>query len=586
MSLSTLDLIVIGTYCLLVLTIGIVLSRRASQNVEEYFLSGRSLPWWLAGTSMAATSFSVDTPLYVTALIREHGIYRNWEWWSWALGGGVAAFVFAPLWRRAKVLTDVEFTMLRYQGRAAKGLRIFRALYLAIPINCIAMAGVYLALKKVLFATVGWEGNGPIYLFGTIAVIYSLCSGFWGVVVTDLLQFFIALIAAVMIAAFALSAAGGFSGLQEGIASGAQGSSTLSFFPPGSSEGGLSPAWGGFFVFLFVSWWANQNADGGGKIIQRMSACKDERHAWMATLWFNIAHYVVRTWPWILAALATLVVFPDMTDPEMAYPRIIGELLPSGIRGFALVSLIAAFMSTIDTQLNWGASYLVNDLYRPTAAHLKLSPRYEVPVSWISVILVTGIALLIASEITSVKRNFHFLISFGAGAGSVYILRWFWWRVTPWSEISAMVVSALTSTALRLGFLVDFSTVHSDLRFPVTVLLVVGTSTVAWVGVTWILRAPDPRGLVGFYERVRPDGWWGPVRELVAPLEADASDGRVSWGLCDSVILAFSAGGLVLMLTIAPGFFFVGRPVAGAMALSLGGVLGGILAYRLRRKSR
>jgi Na+/proline symporter len=573
--------VVIGAYCLLVLGIGIVLARKASRSADDYFLSGRSLPWWLAGTSMAATSFSVDTPLYVTTLVRQHGIFRNWEWWSWALGGAMAAFVFAPLWRRARVLTDVELTLLRYSGWPAHVLRSFRALYLGLVLNGIGMASVYLALSKVLEGTLGWEGDGKLLLFGGIAVVYSLLSGFWGVVVTDALQFTIAFVASVVIAVFAVGAAGGLGSLAARVAAASpRGAETLSLFPSASASDGAPVL--AFLVFLTVSWWANQNADGGGKIVQRMSACKDERNAWLATFWFNLAHYALRTWPWILAALASIVLYPELADPETAYPLLIADLLPSGWKGFAIVSLVAAFMSTVDTQMNWGASYLVNDVYRPLARRLGVSSRHEIKVSWTAGALVTAFALLLTAGIDSVTRNFHFLIAFGSGAGSVYVLRWFWWRVGPWSEMAAMVTSGVVSTLIRTGCILPPDSVGEGLHFPLTMLLVVGASTVVWVGLTLLLPRPDPRTLVAFYERVQPGGAWGPVRELAAQ-GGEARELETTWSLGRAALLSLLAAALVLSLTLLPGAVLLGEGWIGSLALLLLALAsGGLLVRGLR----
>jgi SSS family solute:Na+ symporter len=511
MTLTLLDWALIVAYFLASLLIGIYYSRRGGKNVSEYFLSGRSLPWWLAGTSMVATTFAADTPLAVAGFVARNGIAGNWLWWNGAVGGMLTVFFFARLWRRAGILTDVEFAELRYTGHPAALLRGFRALYLGIPINCVIMGWVNLAMAKVLAVTMGYSRLTAVLLSLGITGFYSALSGLWGVVVTDFFQFVFAMAGTIALAVFALRLpqVGGIAGLRDKLPA-----DTFDFLPrigedPGVGASLALPA-AAFFAYVGVQWWASwypgQEPGGGGYVAQRMMSAKDERHSFYATLWFTIAHYCVRPWPWILVGLASLVLYPDLADKESGYVMVMRDFLPAGWRGILLGAFFAAYMSTISTQLNWGTSYIVNDFYRRFVKHDGSETHYI----WIS--RTTTIALMVLSAIVtffldSIRQAWEFVLESGAGIGLVLILRWYWWRVNAWSEISAMVAAAAGFAAVRL---------FTDLQFPYSLLLVVAGTTITWITVT-LATSPEPEAhLVGFYRRVRPDGpGWRPISTKV-----------------------------------------------------------------------
>ncbi|HUP00623.1 MAG TPA: sodium:solute symporter family protein [Gemmatimonadota bacterium] len=539
--LHWLDWTILALYFLFSLAVGLYFVRRAGSSTAEFFVSGRNLPWWLAGTSMVATSFSVDTPLLITGWVRTQGIQRNWIWWCLAIGGVLSAFVFAQLWRRAEVVTDVELTQLRYSGRPAAILRGFRALYMTLYANCLTMAWVTLAMVKV-FGAVFDIGELEATLFAAaITLAYSTLSGLWGVVVTDLVQFVLAMGGAILLAVFAVDAVGGLGPMLEQLRATGQGDA-LSFLPSLDPAGGTAAVGGGFWgdllvwsgtalatflVLVTLQWWANKNADGGAVVIQRMAASKDEREAVLGTLWFQVANYALRPWPWILVALASLLLYPTLDDPEMAYPLAMVDFLPAGLLGLMLASLLAAFMSTLTSYINLSAAYLVNDLYRPFIARGR-SERHYVTAGRVASLLALAIGIAISFYATSISQLFLLLLALGAGIGLVYIARWFWWRVNAWSEIAAMTASSV------IGALLGMSSRWGGPEFPfasqVTINLV--GSTVVWVAVTLLTPPTSMAKLTEFYRRVRPPGWWGPVREALGESAIPpASNERLRQGL-------------------------------------------------------
>ena len=568
--ISALDWWVIIAYLLVIIAGGVYFTRRANRGLSEYFLTNRSLPWWIAGTSMVATSFSCDTPLYVTKLVRTGGIYLNWQWWSFLIGGMLSAFLLAKLWRRAEVLTDVELTELRYGGTGAKILRGFRALYFAIPINGIAMGWVLLAMAKIAAVAFGWPKWQSILIFSTAALSYSMLAGFWGVVVTDLVQFVLAIIGATAVAYFAVEAAGGMESIISYISSQPDISrDTLNFVPSfniGAAGDWLTPAVIGFLTYNLVQWWANINSDGGGKVIQRINACKNENHALGAALWYNFAHFALRSWPWIIAALASIKLYPHLADPEMAYPKMIMELLPAGIKGLAIASLAAAFMSTIDTQLNWGASYLVNDFYK-RFLNPGRSEKHYIGAAKAAVILLMFIAGLAAYFTESVTEAFKFIIAFGAGTGPVYIIRWFWWRINAWSEISAMLASSAISITLYS---------FTAMAFPVKVLIIAGGSAVVWISVIYLTPAVNIEILREFYRRVRPGGNWKPVRKETGLNPEPVKSALVNWMLGTAGLIGY---------VIAVGKFLVLETSSAVIAAIISFFCSMILYRRLRKNS-
>lgn len=560
--LGNLDLAIVFGYLALLLGLGIFLKAKADQGVGHFFLSGKRLPWWVAGTSMAASAFSADTPLYVTNITRSGGIGQNWEWWCYLIGGAFSVYFLARLWRRAGVLTDVELSELRYDGRGAVLLRGLRALIFSIGVNCIAMALVIKAITSILGDSLGIDPGWLVPLCLAVTAVYSLLSGFWGVVVTDFIQFFLALAGALVLALAAVNAVGGWESARETLAALPPEQSPFNFFPRGGESWWSSvPAM--LALMLGVQWWAFINADGGGKVIQRQLACRDEREAARATVWFLVTHYVLRTWPWIIVALCSLILLPGLAQGESAYTAVMLKVLPDGWRGFLIATFLAAFMSTIDTQLNWGTSYFVNDFYsrfvRPAASesHLLRVSR-----------LVGVVFLLMAGAITFVAESvtgiFHFLLSMGAGVGPIYLLRWFWWRVNAWTELSAMLLSMGLSTALTAAGLA---------LAPRLILTLAITLPVALL-VTALTPPTGRERLRAFVRRTRPFGLWADLRD---------SDSQP-----DSLLLAFAGWGALtaaLVLLLAAGGLWISGAFTGALLAGLAALplFGGALHLAARK---
>src|SRR6266481_1384582 len=450
MQLTSFDWFIIAAYFVFNLGIGVYYARRARRSTSEFFLSGRNVPWWLAGTSMVATTFAADTPLAVTGFVAKNGIAGNWLWWNFVMSGMMTVFFYARLWRRAGVMTDVEFAELRYSGKPAAFLRGFRALYLGLPINCIVMGWVNLAMMKILQVTLGLDATHALWVLMAMlafTAFYTTIAGLWGVLVTDLVQFVLKMGMVVALAYYAVRAAGGLDALQEKVRAldaAAGGGSRLAFFP--STDSAWMPAIT-LFVYLGVSWWASwypgAEPGGGGYVAQRIFSARTERDGLFATLWFNIAHYAVRPWPWILTALASLVLYQNLVDKESGYVRTLMDpaVFPPALRGIMLAAFAAAYMSTIGTQLNWGASYVVNDCYRRFVRR-DSSEREYVAVSQAVTLVLMVLSIYVTLHLASIEQAWKLLIVTGAGTGTVLLLRWFWWRINAWSEVSAMAVAA------------------------------------------------------------------------------------------------------------------------------------------------
>ena len=463
--MHVIDWAIVVAYCVVALGIGLLLARRAGRSMADFLLSGRSLPWWLAGTSMVATTFAADTPLAITGIVRRSGISGNWFWWNLVMSSMLWAFLYARLWRRTGLLTDVEFMELRYSGRPAAFLRAFKAGYSAILVNCIVMGWVILAMTKIGTVALGLSDVGAVtipivglevapdmlltFVLIALALVYSVLSGMWGVVITDFIQFGMAMFGAIALAVIAVKHIGGIANIAPMLAaSGAAPEGVLRFSPqPGAGTSASELAMITFGVYFGVQWWAFRNADGGEYIGLRAMACRDDKHARLAILWFAFAHYVLRPWPWILVALVSIIVYPNLADPELGYPKMMIDFLPIGLRGMMVASLLAAFMSTIDTHLHWGASYLANDIYkrfiRPGA-----SEKHYVLAARVAMLVMAAFAVLASSMMDSIEWAWKFLIAIGAGVGLVYLLRWYWWRINAWSEISAMLFSFVLATVL------------------------------------------------------------------------------------------------------------------------------------------
>ncbi|OLB60728.1 MAG: sodium:proline symporter [Acidobacteria bacterium 13_2_20CM_2_66_4] len=577
MTLTFTDWLVIAAYFALNLAIGLYYARRARGSTTEFFLSGRDVPWWLAGTSMVATTFAADTPLVVTGMVARYGIAGNWLWWNMAASGMLTVFVYARLWRRAGVMTDVEFAELRYAGRPAAFLRAFRALYLGIPINCIIIGWVNLAMMKILQVTLGLDATRALWallamLFFT--AFYTTLAGLWGVLVTDLVQFVLKMGMVIALAWYAVRAVGGLSALESKVtaldaASGA--GSRLAFFP--STDSAWMPAIT-LFVYLGVNWWASwypgAEPGGGGYVAQRIFSARNERHGLFATLWFNIAHYAVRPWPWILTALVSLVLYPTLADKESGYVRTLmdPQVFPPALRGVMLAAFAAAYMSTIGTQLNWGASYVVNDVYRRFLRRSRSEREYIVASQAVTLGLMI-VSIYVTLHLASIEQAWKLLIVTGAGTGTVLLLRWFWWRINAWSEVSAMAVAAAVSLYLQIVLKWDSDRPRD---FAYIMLITVGITTIAWLAVTW-LTLPEPRAtLVAFYERVRPyPRGWRPIAQAASIAGPPASIGRELINATLGCVLVYSAlfgVGEMLLHSAAIGFILLVIAAAAATAIA------------------
>ncbi len=538
-TLHWIDWSIIISYILFSLGVGIYFSKRAASSTEEYFLSGRSLPWWIVGTSMVATTFAADTPLAITEFVRGPGIWQNWFWWNLLMGSLLSVFLFSRLWRRAEILTDNELLELRYSGKPAAFLRAFKAGYFAILYNFIVMGWVINAMASVVSVMLNMDKWTAVWLCVIIALVYAILSGFWGVVVTDLVQFVIAMFGSIALAIIALNYVGGMevllSKLNELLGTDVVTDNTLKFIPPIPDTGVATQTFwespfSKFLIFISVMWWSHHGTDGGGYIIQRMSSAKNERHALLATLWFNIAHYALRVWPWIIVAVVSIVMFPIIPSEyselgvKAGYPLVMNTLLGPGLKGILIVSFLAAFMSTIDTHLNWGVSYLINDIYK-----LFFKPneteRHYVLVGKIMTVILMILAAFTALKMQSISKAWEFIFAMGAGIGLVLILRWFWWRVNAWSEITALATSIVITISFEI--IAYFQTINNNLEYSLfgsapsifgmslqvhhKLMIIVPIAIIAWVTVTFFTEPEPMTKLESFYKRVQPGGWWGPV---------------------------------------------------------------------------
>jgi Na+/proline symporter len=508
--MRALDWLVVAVYLAVTLWLGIFLARRGSRSLAEYIVGGRAVPWWLAGASMAAVTFNVDTPLYVAGVVARRGVAGNWEWWSFAFAHVAMAVVLARLWRRAEVMTDAELIELRYGGRPAALLRATRAFLFGIPLNCIGIGYGMLAMRKVLVSLGAVDRlNVPgdpqlwaVVLIVLVTLVYAAAAGLWGVVTTDFLQLVLALCGALMVAGYALADVGGLGGLREGLAQAGRADALRMLPRPGDAALPLST----FAGYLLLQWWSYRGADGGGMFVQRLASVKGERDAERAAQLFNVLNYVVRTWPWIVVALAALVVLPGLQDPELAYPLMMERYLPRGVLGLVFASLLAAFMSTVSTQVNWGASYASRDLYQRFVAP-QAPERTLVSVGRWSTVAITLLAAATSFVMEDVGTVFRFMILIGNGTGTVLLLRWFWWRVNAWAEWTALVAG--TTIAVLLVSVPTLAVLSFGLKLAVTAF----GSLAAWLPVMLLTPPERPEVLDRFYARARPGGpGWAVVR--------------------------------------------------------------------------
>jgi SSS family solute:Na+ symporter len=580
MALTAIDWAIVAAYFLLSVGIGLYFTKRGGESLSEYFLSGRQVTWWLAGASMVATTFAADTPLVVTGLVSAHGVAGNWLWWNMLMSGMLTVFFFARLWRRAHVMTDVEFAEIRYSGKPAAALRGFRALYLAIPINLIILGWVTKAMIKILTISLGLRDvsllgfNVPgeviaVAICFIITVAYSAGAGMWAVLWTDLVQFVIKMSAVIVLAVYAVRAVGGMDSLKAGLATHFGSSdAALSVLPVKMTPTGIEAyAWMPLLalaVFLSVQWWAawypGAEPGGGGYVAQRIFSAKTERDGVLATLFFNVAHYAIRPWPWIITGLCTVLLYPAGIGPthdhEAAYVQAFVDLLPTPWRGFMMAGFAAAYMSTVGTQLNWGASYLVNDFYKRFLKRDATEKHYVKISRWATVFLFLASAV-VTHYLTTIEGAWKFLLALGSGTGLVLILRWYWWRINAWSEISAMISSFVVSvTAINV---IKPRFPDGDLRADAWVMLVtVAISTVVWIGVTYATKPEPERVLEAFYRRVRPGGpGWAVVSERAGFGRESIPGGALAWTNWIAGIVAVYASlfgiGKIVLGNVVPG---------------------------------
>ncbi|NUO62623.1 MAG: Na+:solute symporter [Gemmatimonadaceae bacterium] len=518
MRLTSLDWIIVVVSIGISFLPAVLLARRAGSSTAEFFTSGRAAPWWLIGVSMVATTFSTDTPNLVTNLVREHGVANNWAWWSFLLTGMATVFFYARMWRRSGVLTDLEFYELRYSGRPATFVRGFRALYLGLFFNLVIMATVNLAAAKIANVLLGWPMVKTLSICALLNVAFAATSGLWGVLVTDFIQFGIAMTGSFAAAYYAVQRpeVGGLHGLITRIDP-----KTLGFVPDFGDWGLMLAV---LIIPLTIQWWSvwypGAEPGGGSYIAQRMLAAKSENDALSGTLFFNVAHYALRPWPWVIVALASMLVFPQLADihralpyvdpsligHDMAYPAML-TFLPHGVLGLMIAGLLAAYVSTLSTHLNWGTSYLVHDFYRRFVRPGR-DERHYVMIGRIITGLLMVLAALLTFVLQSARQSFELMLSIGAGTGLLYLLRWFWWRVSAWSEIAAMVSSFLLA-------LLFFALAKGGATIPshITLIISVAATTVVWVAVAYLAPPTDRATLLSFYEKVRPPGpGWRAIR--------------------------------------------------------------------------
>lgn len=572
MQINTIDWLIIGSYLILTIFIGLYFRKRASKSLSDYFLGGRNLPWYIAGISMVATTFAADTPLAVTEIVGQSGISGNWLWWNFLVGGMLTTFFFAKLWRRAEVLTELEFINIRYSGQKAKFLRGFKAVYLGLFMNSVVIAWVNLALMTLIQVFFGIEGNMLIlvmFFAMLVAMIYSSISGLWGVAITDVIQFVIAMAGSIILAIIVVNSekVGGISGLKEQVPPQA-----LNFFPKIGGEnsnivGTLSISVGAFLAFGMFQWWASwypgAEPGGGGYIAQRMMSTKNEKHSIFATLFFQTAHYALRPWAWILVGLAAIILYPELQgdDLKLGYVLAMKDYLPTGLKGLLLVAFLSAYMSTISTQLNFGASILTNDLIFLNKSKAEKENKKAVNIGRLVTIAIMLISLAITTQIDSISDVWTFVIECGAGLGLVLILRWYWWRINAWSEITATIVPFVVYGTIQIikfiilmhlhaeygkeippEILSDFLSNYPSLIFPGSFFWTLAITTISWITITFVTKPTKKAVLKSFYEKVRPQGFWKPIDKISAVKNSESPYYLLQLAVCwlSSIILVYS----------------------------------------------
>jgi len=618
MTLTLLDWLAIFGYLAITVLLGFCFRKRSAKSVDDYFVSGRDVNWWLAGTSMVATTFAADTPLVVTGLVYAQGISGNWLWWGSLLSGMMTVFLFARLWRRSGLLTDVQFAEIRYSGKPAAFLRGFRAVYLGLLMNCVILGWVTKAMTSIVAVTLGgtpllltvgrwvaplggvWAGSDGAALAVCVLFLipftglYVSLGGLWGVLWTDLFQFVLKMSIVIAIAYYAVHAVGGISALIARLGSMQQSSmkpsmqpsmpaaapspavgNPLAFFPSLSAGLTTEMLWSipvaTFLVNIGLQWWAfwypGAEPGGGGYIAQRIFSARDERQGLLSVLWFNVAHYAIRPWPWILTALCVIVLYPGLQHPETGYMLVMNNYLPHSMRGLAIAGFLAAFMSTVATQLNWGASYLVSDFYR-RFLHRQASNRHYVQVSRLATVLLVIASAWVSVHLDSIASGWQVVMEVGAGTGAVYLLRWYWWRINAWSEISAMACSL--AVTVTLNALHPFHGA-SPLVFAKTAMTTTAITTLVWIAVTFLTPAEPRSTLEAFYRQVRPDiRGWKPIADHIHDIvpTRDLGSNLTAWILgCAMVYLCLFGTGKLLLHQPAQGFTLLTLSALSAIAL-------------------
>jgi len=571
--MTLLDWLLVATYFLLSFAIAIYYSRRAGKNTSEFFLSGSNMPWWLAGTSMVATTFAADTPLAVTEFVAQNGIAGNWIWWNFALGGMLTVFFFARLWRRSGIQTDVEFVEIRYTGKPAAWLRGIKAIYFGLIMNVLIIGWVALAMETIItvlfpdlalfgqtsFTILGIECSSALVITSLlifIVAIYALLAGLWGITVTDAFQFVIAMGTSILMAVLVLKhpSIGGIAGLKVQLPV-----ETFRFFPSlgeaAESATAMALTIPAFVAFIGIQWWSSwypgAEPGGGGYIAQRMMSARNERHSLFATLYFTIAHYCLRPWPWILVALSSLILYPNLVDTREGFVLVMRDVLPAGMLGLLLAAFLAAFMSTISTQLNWGVSYLVNDFWR-RFVQTERSERYYVSLSRLLTTVVALLSIFVTTQLDTISQAWQLMLTASAGLGLVLILRWYWWRINAWSEL----VATLLPIFMVMLALAGIPMPGLDAPFPENLFIVVAITTAAWLLVTFTTRPTNISVLDTFYQKVRPSGpGWKPLAKRHAHIQPDASLRILTSQFIAGVTLVYSS-------LFATGYLILGNTTA------------------------
>ncbi len=584
MELNVVDFGVIGTYFIIVIGVGIYFTKRAGKSMEDFFLSGRSLPWWVAGTSIAAMGFAADTPFMVTELVRRNGVAGNWFLWCFALSNLCATFLFVRFWRRAKILTELEIIEERYGGRSAGFLRGFQSVFYGIAFSALNIGFIMLAMQSFITVLLGWNEYLALAVMLGVTMIYALAAGLWGIVANEVIQFCIAFFGSVFLTVVAVSAIGGLSGIEERLIE-VFGSSTaqglLSFVPVSEEvvkpfvKTGNELTWTLFIVYVFVIWWSSEKADGNGMFIQRIMATKNEKHAFFAGVWFNIVYYGFLMWPWILVALISMADFPELTDHKLAYPMMIKKYLPAGMRGIMFAAFLAAFMSSVDALINWGSSYMVNDFYK-RFVRKDASQRHYIWVGRGAMILVLAAGIGVWSMTDSLADAWKFMAELFSGLGAVWLARWFWWRVNAWTEITAYILSVIG--CITINVLEMYGIVFPEWQRYVFICLF---SVAGWLSVTFLTDPVSEEKLKSFVRRVNPGGpGWRRITALVDQEKLPAGP-PLSFNIISFVLGAVSLFSFIFGL----GSIFLGSSLKGILMIALSFVLGSII-YRFEQFRR